>query len=112
MLKCSPRDTGPSTLLEQNMFKRAEAQNLARNNDEQSKNLCWKVIGRRGERVLRQVELRHDEMVNTEGKVVLKSQEGSPGQRQRQWAEKRPRSQGSTPSARGGQRSSRFGVRE
>ena len=98
--------------LEQNMFKRAEAQNLARNNDEQSKNLCWKVIGRRGERVLRQVELRHEEMVNTEGKVVLKSQEGSPGQRQRQWAEKRPRSPGSTPPARGGQRSSRFGVRE
>ena len=28
-------------------------------------------------------------MVNTEGKVVIKSQEGSPGQRQRQWAEKR-----------------------
>ena len=53
-----------------------------------------------------------EEIVNTEGKVVLKSQEGSPGQRQRQWAEKRPRSPGSTPPARGGQRSSRFGVRE
>ena len=59
--------------LEQNMFKRAEDQNLARSLTEQSKNLCWKVLGRRGERVLRQVEIRQDEMINTEGKVVLRS---------------------------------------
>ena len=71
--------------LEQNMFKRAEAQNLSRTNDEQSKNFCWKVLGRRGERVLRQVELRQGEIVNMEGKVVLRpagDQEGTGGGRQ------------------------------
>ena len=40
---------------------------------EQAKNLCWKVLGRRGERVLRQVELRQGEMISTEGKVVLRT---------------------------------------
>ena len=44
--------------LEQNMFKRAEDQNLNRKGEEQAKNLCWKVLGRRGERVMRQVEIR------------------------------------------------------
>ena len=61
---------------------------------------------------MRQVELRQEEMVNTEGKVVFRGQEGIGGQRQMQGGEKRPRSPGSTPPARGGQRSSRFGVRE
>lgn len=98
--------------LEQSMFKRAEEQNLARNNDEQSKNLCWKVLGRRGERVLRQVELRQGEMISTEGKVILSpaEEQGGTGERgQMQRREKRPHSPGSTPPARGGRR---FGVRE
>ena len=80
--------------LEQNMFRRSEEQNLARTVQEQSKNLCWKVIGRRGERVMRQVEIRQDEMINTEGKVVLRSSGTQKLQR-----EKRPRSPGSTPPA-------------
>ena len=44
--------------LEQDMFKRAEKLNLERSSEMISKNLCHKVLGRRGERVLRQVELR------------------------------------------------------
>ena len=99
--------------LEQSMFKRAEDQNLARNNDEQSTNLCWKVLGRRGERVLRQVELRQGEMVSTEGKVVLRpteGQEGTGGLGQIQGREEatRPRIN----RTRGGRRQGRFEVRE
>ena len=93
--------------MEQNMFRRAEEQNMERNHQEVSKNLCWKVLGRRGERVLRQVELRQDEMISTEGKVVRRSSGVQELQR-----DKRARSPGSTPPARGGLRSMRFGVRE
>ena len=32
--------------------------------------MCWKILDRREERVLRQVELRGNEMINTEGKAV------------------------------------------
>ena len=42
---------------------------------EQSKNLCHKVIGKRGERVLRVVELREREFINHEGKVVMMDQD-------------------------------------
>ena len=38
------------------------------------KNLCHKVIGKRGERVLRVLELREDEVINQEGIVVLRGQ--------------------------------------
>ena len=98
--------------LEQSMFKRAEEQNLARNTEEQAKNLGWKVLGRRGERILRQIELRQGEIINTEGKVVLRTGEGQDmarGLGQMLRGEKRPHSPGSTPPARGGRR---FGVRE
>ena len=56
--------------LEQEMFNRAEKLNLERSPEKISKNLVHKVLGRRGERVLRQVELRDREMVNEQGKVV------------------------------------------
>ena len=91
--------------LEQSMFKRAEEQNLARNTEEQAKNLGWKVLGRRGERILRQIELRQGEIINTEGKVVLRTGEGQDmarGLGQMLRGEKRPHSPGSTPPARGG----------
>ena len=61
--------------LEQAMFKKAEELNLARSRDDQSKNLVHKVLGRRGERVLEQVELRIGETINTEGKVVMEGDE-------------------------------------
>ena len=61
--------------LEKNMFRKAEMRNLQRSADEQSKNLCHKVIGRRGERILRVVELRENEFINQEGKVVMRDQE-------------------------------------
>ena len=82
--------------LEQSMFKRAEERNLARSTEEKSKNLCHKVLGRRGERVIRVVEMREEEMINEEGKVVLK-EERNRGDQERN---KRSRSPGSTPPAR------------
>ena len=87
--------------LEQDMFKKTEARNLSRTNDEVSKNLCWKVLGKKGERVLRQLDMRQDEVINMEGKVVLRGQENT--QRRGGDREKRLRSPGSTPPAmRGG----------
>ena len=63
-----------------------------------------KVLGRRGERVLRQVELRESEEVNQEGKVVLigrgldRAAEGNSSVRR---GEKRSqRSPGNSPPAR------------
>ena len=41
--------------LEQDMYKRAEKRNLERNAEETSKNLCWKVLGKKGERVMMQL---------------------------------------------------------
>ena len=61
--------------LEQAMFKKAEELNLARSRDDQSKNLVHKVLGRRGERVLRQVELRTGEIISPEGRVVVEGEE-------------------------------------
>ena len=87
--------------LEQNMFKKAEERNLARSAEEQSKNLCHKVLGRRGERVIRVVEMREEEMINEEGKVVLKEERNREDTHPRdQERNKRGRSPGSTPPAR------------
>ena len=86
--------------LEQDMFKKAEAKNLGRSADESSKNLCWKILGKKGERVMRQLEMRQDEVINGEGKVVPRGQ----GER-----EKRPHSPGNSPPAKRGER---FGRRE
>ena len=58
--------------MEKEMFKKAEESNLNRNREEAEKNLVWKVVGRRGERILRQYELREDEKINEEGRVVRK----------------------------------------
>jgi hypothetical protein len=86
--------------LEQDMFKKAEAKNLSRSVEEISKNLCWKILGKKGERVMRQLEMRQDEVINGEGKVVPRGQ----GER-----EKRPHSPGNSPPAKRGER---FGRRE
>ena len=56
--------------------------------------------GKKGERVLRQLEMRQDEVINGEGNVVPR------GQAER---DKRACSPGGTPPAR---RGGRFGVRE
>ena len=52
-----------------------EELNLARSREDQAKNLAHKVLGRRGERILRQVELRPEESVSQEGKVVVAGRE-------------------------------------
>ena len=56
--------------MEAQMLKKSEESNLARSHDEVSKNLLWKVVGRRGERMLRQYELQDNEEINREGRVV------------------------------------------
>ena len=87
--------------LEHGMFKRAEERNLTRSTEEQAKNWCHKVLGRRGERVIRVVELREGEMISREGKVILKD-ERSRGATQStdQESRKRSHSPGTTPPAR------------
>ena len=88
--------------MEQEMFRKAQRLNLERTTAEISKNLVHKVLGRRGERVLRQVELRQTEMVSEEGRVVLREQGEGRGERgSQQRGEKRGnRSPGSSPPAR------------
>ena len=68
----------------------------ARSTEEQSKNLCHKVFSRRGEMAIRVVEMREEEMINKDGKVVLKEVVN----REQQERAKRGRSPGSTPPAR------------
>ena len=58
--------------MEHDMFKEAERANLARTADQRSKNLASKVVGRRGERLIRIVELREDEELSEEGRVMRK----------------------------------------
>ena len=86
--------------LEQDMFRKAEKLNRERSDDQISKDLVHKVLGRRGERVLRQVELRDKETVNELGKVVL--MEDSRGQEADQRKRAASRSPGQTPPARRG----------
>ena len=89
--------------LEQTMFKRAEERNLTRSGEEQAKNLCHKVLGRRGERVMRVVEMKEDEVINEVGKVVPREE-----RQHRDQGRKRSRSSGATPPAR---RTARVGGR-
>ena len=58
--------------MEAQMLKDAAARNLERSNDLISKNSAWKRTGRRGERKLRLVQLRKNEVVNQEGHVVTR----------------------------------------
>ena len=85
------------------MFKKAERLNLERTTDQISKNLVHKVLGRRGERIFRQVELRDNEKVNEEGRVVFLEQglgrEGE-GRYQRRGEKRGNRSPGTSPPAR------------
>ena len=89
--------------MEQEMFQKAEQQNLRRTREEVSKNLVSKVLGRRGERVLRLVELRQDETINEQGRVVRKGTEGTEMGQRNSLAEtghKRQSSPGISPPAR------------
>ena len=63
--------------MEAEMFRKAEQSNLRRSPDDISKNLAWKVVGRRGERMLRQYELRDGEEINEDGRVVRRRDETS-----------------------------------
>ena len=93
--------------LEKNMFKKAEERNLNRTRDEQSKNLCHKVIGKRGERVLRVLELREDEIIDQEGQS--RNSKGQSREEERGKKRSPSRSPGATPPARRSGR--RFGSR-
>jgi len=86
--------------LEQDMFRKAEKLNLDRTSEQVSKNLVHKVLGRRGERVLRQVELRENEAVNDQGRVVPQDLASAQDRENRKRAASR--SPGQSPSARRG----------
>ena len=90
--------------MEQAMFKQAEELNLARSTEEKSKNLVHKVLGRRGERVLRQVELRPGEIVSQDGRVMMEGEEEG---RKRKRQNSGP---GQSPPARRVRAGRRFGV--
>ena len=57
--------------MEQEMYRKADKSNLDRNHDQVSKNIFFKVLGKRGDRVLWQVELRQNEKVTEEGKDAV-----------------------------------------
>ena len=57
--------------MESDIFKKTAESNPKQSNDEVAKNLVWKVMGRRGAKILRQNELQHNEEINEEGRVVL-----------------------------------------
>ena len=80
--------------MEQDMYKKAEQSNLRRSEDDIAKNLVWKVVGRRGERLLRQYELRDFEEINQEGRVVPRRDESN-----QDHVNKRPQT-GHSPAAR------------
>ena len=63
--------------MESDMFKKAAESNLKQINDEVAKNLVWKVMGRRGARIIRQNELQHEKEINEEGRVVLQRDKNS-----------------------------------
>ena len=63
--------------MEKEMFAKAEQSNRERSQADISKNLVWKVVGRRGERMLRQYELRDGEEISEEGRVVRRKYETS-----------------------------------
>ena len=95
---------------EANLYKQSEEKNLSRSNEEKTKNLAWKVIGRRGERSLRLVELWEEEEVTAKGKVKRK-EEHQDGQ----WEAARKRRRGGSGSKSPGSntvaKTARFGGR-
>ena len=88
--------------MEKKLFEQTERNNLTRSDEQVSKNLANKVIGKRGERVLRLVELRRNEEINEAGRVVKVGAAAS-GPRQESGtsgvSNKWPRSPGYTPEA-------------
>ena len=95
---------------EASLYRQGEVKNLARSAEEISKNLAWKVIGRRGERTLRQVELWEEEEVTLEGKVKRREE-----QQEGQWEAARKRRRGGSGSKSPGStraaKTARFGGR-
>ena len=70
--------------LEQDLVKSAASKNLTRTREEKEEGRAWKVVGKRGEKVLRLVKLYQEEEVLENGRVQLKEQaEGASGQQER-----------------------------
>ena len=95
---------------EANLYKQGEEKNLSRSTDQKSKNMAWKVIGRRGERSLKLVEMWEEEEVTVEGKVKRKE-----GHQEGQWEAARKRRRGGSGSKSPGStrvaKTARFGGR-
>ena len=83
--------------LEQDLVKSAASKNLSRTREEKEEGRAWKVVGKRGEKVLRLVKLYQEEEVLENGRVQLKEQaEGASGQQER--TRKRGRRESGSPS--------------
>ena len=86
--------------LERDLEKSAASKNLTRTREEKEERRAWKVVGKRGEKVLRLVKLYQEEEVQESGRVQFKEQgEGDMGQER---TRKRGRRESGSPS---GQRS-------
>ena len=66
--------------LERNLEKSAASKNLLRSKEEIEEGRAWKVVGKRGEKVLRMVKLYPEEVVLESGHVQLKDQIEERGQ--------------------------------
>ena len=86
--------------LEQDLVKSAASKNLTRTREEKEEGRAGKVVGKRGEKVLRLVKLYQEEEVMENGRVQLKEQAEGAGQQDR--TRKRGRRESGSPS---GQRS-------
>ena len=75
--------------MERDLEKTAASKNLTRSKEEMEDRKAWKVVGKRGEKVIRMVKLYQDEEVMESGRVqCMEEEEGS---RQRRGEETRKR---------------------
>ena len=85
--------------LERDLEKSAVSKNLTRSREEKEEGRAWKVVGKRGEKVMRFVKLYQEEEVLESGRVQMKGQtEGDRGQERNR---KRGRRQSGSPTGQG-----------
>ena len=83
---------------EQDMEKEARGKNINRSQEEASKNWVWKVIGKKGEKVLRRVTLYQDETVNQQTGEVSRQDSGRGGFQSHRGGMKRSAVEGASPT--------------
>jgi hypothetical protein len=85
--------------LERDLEKSAASKNLTRSREEKEEGRAWKVVGKRGEKVMRLVKLYQEEEVLESGRVQVKDQ--TDGDRGQERNRKRGRRQSGSPTGQG-----------